>query len=177
MFLVFILFLGTILSDSMCRFVETPRKFILQAYGGATITSLTDKVRAGTALVRKFPVIVILVGTNDIQGGNKEVILKNFDRLIKTIRQIHSSVNLFISAILPRPVDFVITRDLVAEINTNLSTLCAQRKVTFLNTHRIFFKLGLPDSTCFRKRDGLHLNTLGVAKLSNFFSKVIAHAE
>jgi hypothetical protein len=80
------------------------------------------------------------------------------------------------SAILPRPIDFDRTKQLVIETNNCLANLALKWNVQFVKTYKQFVKQpgSLYKRKCFCK-DGLHASYLGVSVLRNVFIGVVNH--
>ena len=74
------------------------------------------------------------------------------------------------SAILPRPIDFDRTKQLVIETNNCLANLALKRNVQFVKTYKQFVKQ--PGSLYKRK---CFCSYLGVSVLRNVFIGVVNH--
>lgn len=144
------------------------------AFPGANISRLTSKVQRNPHLLERKNTI-LHVGTNDISSLSELEILSEFNNLITVIQSL-SETKVFLSGILPRPVDYARTKKKVKEVNRLLKCLCADRRVSFLHTFRPFFKGGEPIRELFAVRDGgLHLNCEGTRRLKLFFVNTVNH--
>ena len=144
------------------------------AFPGIHVGRLTAKVQNHPYLIQ-CRCTILHVGTNDVQNLTVKEILSEFNNLI-TVIQTLSKTRILISSILPRPVDYKVTGSKVKELNFSLKALCLDRKVTFLNSYRQFFKGGQPMRELFAVRDGgLHLNSEGTRRLKLFFIQTVNH--
>jgi lysophospholipase L1-like esterase len=78
------------------------------AFPGINISRLSYRISQGHVDLRS-DYILLHVGTNDVTGSHTvDEILSSFNDLISNVRQ-HSSGNIIVSAIIPRPIDFEVT--------------------------------------------------------------------
>ncbi len=119
--------------------------------------------------------MILHIGTNDIFKLSPDEFPAAINNLFATIKQIKTSVHLLYSAMLPRPVDYFSSKDLVVTANMKIKKLCKYRKNPFLKTFKPFMaRDGKPYRHMFAVRDGgLHLNTEGSRVLSNFYLQVV----
>ena len=144
------------------------------AFPGINIVRLTNKIQSRNVDIAAKH-LILHVGTNDINSLDGGAILSCYNNLISVIRQI-SSVNILISGILPRPLDWHKNNDKVKFVNKKLVQLCKDRGVRFLHTYKYFLHAGTPKRELFAVRDGgLHLNLEGTRVLRSFFINVVAH--
>ena len=103
--------------------------------------------------------------------------MSSFQDLITRIRT-HSSTNLIICGIIPRPCDLYDdpTESRMKTVNKELEALCKRRKVPFLHTYRIFLYKNKPIRSLFAVNDGgLHLNFEGTRRLRRFLCNAVLH--
>lgn len=167
----------TILSDSMAKYVNDIHHTTVQAFPGATISRLQNKIATHRASI-SFKHTILLIGTNDIPSSMSiGEIMSLYENLVTYIHS-RSNTNLIISGIIPRPCDlkFDPTESRVKEFNKELQLLCKRRKLQFLHTYRIFLHNNKPIRSYFAVKDGgLHLNSEGTRKLRLFFINTVAH--
>ncbi len=115
-----------LISDSICKHVTGVNGLALQCFPGATIWKLTAQVKNNLVLqqaIAKTDFVILHVGTNDIHRLSAEEFTSALNDLLCVVRTIKNSVNISYSAMLPRPVDFSVTRDLVIKANNMDSSL------------------------------------------------------
>ena len=148
----------------------------VQSYPGATVEKLTEYVENGIAVTAAYQYIIIHIGTNNIKSSTVEDMILAYKALLSSVWGYNPKADILLSAILPRPVDFLILGDKVKLFNTKISSLATETKCTFLKTYRPFLKFGRPIRELFAQRDGgLHLNQAGTFRLVAFFKKVLVH--
>ncbi|XP_053376959.1 uncharacterized protein LOC128547791 [Mercenaria mercenaria] len=157
------------LSDSMAKHVTDIRETDIRSYPGITIGHLTSKIMKGSINLN-YENIVIHVGTNDVNNFSSGEISSLYSNLITAVKTFtDSSVTIYLSSILPRPVDFSETGPKVKEINLSLEAICKDRKIKFLKSFRPFLKANQPRRELYAIKDGgLHLNLEGTRRLKHF---------
>jgi hypothetical protein len=78
----------------------------LVAVRGARINSMKTMIKNKEIYLSLYSHIITHLGTNDIVNSTTDKIIADFRELILLIKSTDSLVNIFISSILPRPVDF-----------------------------------------------------------------------
>lgn len=140
----------TLLSDSMAKHVADIRHTVIQSFPGANISSLQYKIATHKASTN-YKYTILLIGTNDIPSSLAVgEIMSLYENLITYIRS-RSSTILIVSAIIPRPCDlrYDPTESRVKEVNRELKSLCARRRILFLHTFRIFLHKNKPIRSLF----------------------------
>ena len=80
--------------------------------------TLIQRLHRQEAQLENFHFVIFHVGTNDIGNrASKKEILSDFGNIIGVCRKIKPSINICISAILPRPIDHSITDFVIREVN------------------------------------------------------------
>ena len=158
------------------KYVDSINYTEVKAFPGANVSRLMSKIEGDKSLISK-PFTILHVGTNDIAQRNVSIdkIMELFSSLISLIRK-HSKTRIIISAILPRPVDILLTEYKVKEVNKRLKEKCLERRIQFIATYRSFLKGAKPLVELYAVRDGgLHLNYEGTRKLKSILANVVAH--
>ena len=160
----------------MAKYVTNIRETDVRSFPGMTISQLTSKISNG-CLNLNYENVIVHVGTNDVNSYSAGEISSLYSNLITILKaNVDSSTNVFISSILPRPVDFDSTGSKVKEINVSLEDDCKKRKVKFLKSFRPFLKVNQLRRELFAIKDGgLHLNLEGTRRLRQFFINAIVH--
>lgn len=149
----------------------------VESISGANIYTIHQFLKDNKARVKKYTHLILHVGTNDIGNGLcSKLITQYYCNLLELITHNFSNIKIIMSAILPRPIDFDKTKQLVIETNNCLANLALKRNVQFVKTYKQFVKQpgSLYKRKCFCK-DGLHLSYLRVSILRNFFIGVVNH--
>ena len=139
---------------------------------------MTRRLQVKEAKLEQFDHVIFHVGTNDI--GNKctvKQILSDYGNLIGVCRNVKDTINIVISAILPRPVDHLISDPIIRQVNNYLHRkMSKEMNFKFVSTYKPFMRAGEVKVELFAKRDGgLHLNSSGTNRLKQFFLNVITH--
>ena len=155
-----------LVGDSMIKFQlrefcgrsATGRR-IRYCYKGARVDDITAVCDTVTKKSDANTVIMIHVGTNDVESTRSEELLEKYRRMIKKYKEKVCEKNIVISGILPRAAAENSFFDKAYSTNNRLKTLCAQENVHFVNFWDNFYF----DRHLFWK-DGLHLNGEGSAR-------------
>ena len=144
---------------------------------GATLQRLTNLVGGMTVKGRRsldvsgYSRFLYHVGTNNI-GQTTLSLQKNFQSLVQVTRQRCPSALIFISNILPRPIDMDRTLPQVKEINTFLEHWGPLNGIIIINSFRLF-SLGHYGARMGLFDDLLHLNSDGIKKLKDRFGQAV----
>jgi hypothetical protein len=65
----------SLISDSLCKFVNNCNQLYVQAYPGAIVSSLIRDIESGLVRVKGFKIIILHVGTNNLEHTAVENIL------------------------------------------------------------------------------------------------------
>ena len=165
-----------IISDSIAKHVADIRETDVRAFPGMTTSQLTSKISRG-CINLNYDNVLIHIGTNDVNSYSAEEILSLFSNLISIVKtQVDKFTKIYISTILPRPVDFIDTGTKVKSFNVSLEDLCKDRKVKLVKSFRPFLKNNQPRRELFEIKDGgLHLNLDGTRRLRQTFINTVAH--
>lgn len=133
------------------------------------LASLVVNIRHREIDITPFKTILIHVGTNDIAEGTAVgPIQSQFEHLLSVIRRENFTVNIMISALLPRPVDEHYTRVDVKHLNDNLLSLCARNHIAYVPSFRPFLFRGVANLKKFNI-DRMTLSREGSADLTQIF--------
>lgn len=168
----------TIISDSIAKYISGIDGCVTQPFRGDTIAKLTNRLQYHEADLESFDYVIFHVGTNDI--GNRasaKHIISDYGNLIGVCRKVKPSINIVVSAILPRPIDHKITDPVIREVNSYLNKFMSKdMNFKFVCSYKPFTHGGKVKTELFAKRDGgLHLNSEGSNRLKHFLIKVITH--
>ena len=165
------------MSDSTCKYVNNINGMDIHSISGANIYTLQQFVKNNKSRFENYTHLLLHVGTNDIGNGvSSHLILQYYSNLLDLIQTYFPSIKIIISAILPRPIDFDNSKQIVIECNNLLANLSLKRNALFVRTYKHFVQQpgSLYKRKCFCK-DNLHLSYLGVSVIRNFFIGVINH--
>lgn len=148
----------------------------LQAYSGARISTIKKKLDQGEINLSNYSYCLIHVGTNDVRDFSVDRIIADFRELFVKFKSLSPHIKLYISSILPRPVDFDLTGFKCANINRQLLSVCSKYNIIFIKSYKRFLVRGRPIRSLFAFKDGgLHLNEAGLYELRRCFQHVISH--
>ena len=165
----------TIIGDSIIKHIMDIDGCTVQSFRGDTISKLTRKIEHN---VLPYDFIIVHVGTNVIHNrASFDDIIKDYYNLIATIRVKHSSVQIIVSAIIPRPCDYYESDTMVRAVNSHLNKVMSKDlNFKFVCTYKPFTYCGKPKIGLYARLDGgLHLNAEGSNRLKHFFLQVITH--
>jgi lysophospholipase L1-like esterase len=148
----------------------------LVAVMGARINSMKTMIKNKEINLSLYSHIIIHLGTNDVVNSTTDKIIADFRELILLIKSTDSLVKIFISSILPIPVDFNYTGPKCKSINLLLCKIFSQYNVHFIRSYKRFFNKALLVRSLYAiKDDGLHLNGAGQYELHICFQHAINH--
>ena len=180
-----------LLSDSMTRDIPLDPKIHVRPFGGATVQRLNQLVTSGQVPVDQYTLILVHVGTNDIEGrrDRRTGVVQQ-----ETVQQIHqqmlqlrskicslSSASVFLVSILPRPRDHHIEAQ-KQRVDILNSLLKESLGTGLVKMSRRFQREGAPKAELFLKNhpvfgypDYLHLSKEGKKMYARGIINVIAN--
>jgi hypothetical protein len=109
----------------------------VESISGANIYTIHQILKDNKARVKKYTHLFLHVGTNDIGNGLcSKLITRYYSNLLELITHNFFNIKIIMSAILPRPIDFDRTKQLVIETNNCFVNLALKRNVQFVKTAR-----------------------------------------
>ena len=159
----------TIIGDYVASvFADADAKWKKQMHGNATWSSVLNGIQQGDISVQ-FWYIFLMVGHNQIRSASRAEIVLLVQQTVMLIREINEEARIFVSAILPRPVDNEIAKPFI--VNFNRWLVLAMNKISksyyrvhFLPVQHHFLTNGLPTLHLFNE-DKFTLNPRGAALL------------
>lgn len=101
--------------------------------------------RMDEVLAAKPAKIFILIGINDMKRGTpKEVILSNYRKIIRKVREQSPATKIFVQSILPinkamLPASYAkLSNPAILEINNQLKEICKTEQLNYVNLHEVF---------------------------------------
>ena len=168
----------TLIGDSIIKNVSGIDGCSIQSFRGDTISKLANKIFSKVAKLLPYDYVILHVGTNDIDNRAPfDNIIKDYANLLGIIRKLHPTVQIIVSAIIPRPCDYKVSDPMVRDINSYLNKVMSRdMNFKFVCTYKPFTHCGKPKVQLYAKNDGgLHPNTEGSNRLEHFFLQVITH--
>ena len=154
------------------------------ALPGYTISGMADRITFGKVEVPGVAALLIHVRTNDIpplsaplghQVKSFQAIKAEYKALIDVVRSFNPHCYIVMSAIIPCPVDHVLTWYRVQRVNDGLRELSElSPRLIFNPTYKFFVKCGQPQEQYYTQRDRLHLRGAGVLRLRQAFQQALA---
>ena len=136
------------------------------------------KIDSGDADLIPFDFVIIHTGNNDIDNRAPDnSIISDYGNLVGICKKKKPSIQIVISAILPRTEDHTISDPMIRSINKHLRVFMSKSmRFKFVCTYKPFMYAKSVRVGLFAKRDkGLHLNTEGTNVLKRFFLRVISN--
>ena len=163
-----------ILSDSILNFTYAPRDTEVIQVGGATIRKIAREVRSGRINLEHAKLCIVHAGTSDIGANEGGVIIPRYSDLIYELRKQNDQMQIVVSGILPRPVDYRETAQATKLANKELRCWCSSKiYLHFNSTYRGYQRNNRPRFNLYAE-NGLHLNWEGTEKAKNIMVNVIA---
>ena len=133
---------------------------------GASVDDVAEAVDTVVEGVPANGIVIIHAGTNDIMRTRSEELLEKYRRMIRRYKE--KTNNIMISGILPRIDAGTTFYGKAYSTNNRVKNLCSQEGIEFIDTWNDFYgKREL--FTC----DGLHLNTVGSARLGRLINNAV----
>lgn len=160
----------TLISDSLCKYINQTNQIHVQGFPGVNLSGLRWKIGLGKVRLNEFKIIILHVGTNDVQLKSVSEIVELYHKLIISVRNLASCrAVIAVSAIIPRPTDecrYGLKRKIINKELCKLAKIC---NCTFLRTYSVFenSKTKIPITKLYAK-DGLHLNCRGIHVMKKF---------
>ena len=163
-----------VLADSILKNANFGHHATLKAIPGANIGTFIDLIRNRQIRVywRRVGLVILHLGTNDVDDGNSGSIRPWMEELIQLIRSNNRHIAVIISGILPRPVDHDYTKGILKTVNGVLQIWSAtQTGIHFYQSYRpyLYKPIGASEplvlSHLFSRRCELHLTYDGLQML------------
>ena len=108
---------------------------------GATCTIPVNTIhlflKENRTLFTSYTHLLLHVDTNDIGNGlSNSLIFQYYSNLLDLIFNLFPHLKLIVSTILPRPIDFDRTKQIVIDINNYLASVGLKEKVLFVKTYK-----------------------------------------
>ena len=178
---------GVVLGDSLLRPVkdllhDENIKTIFRSC--ANLCSLTEDMFSfqnfNTKLWNNVQFLWILVGTNDIDNAiykyghfNVANFIAEYSHLLLTVRAHIRDIKICVCGIVPRLVDYKVSKSLVNRTNKELGKMCARFDIEFCVIDKAFCYCGIQQE-CYYKADRLHLSVKGAKVLVKSVQRCIA---
>ena len=167
---------GTLISDSICKWVSGQPYLQVQACPGLSIESALTKIVNGQINVYDIEFIILHVSTNNV--GNLQQTLQQYQinllALIACIQQSSPFATLAVSGILPRPTDFSKDDavDLIEhrlDMNKIIQRVCEYNHLSYLEVWDKFENGDGSTKFGLYANDMLHPNLAGTRVLYDFY--------
>lgn len=136
--------------------------------------------RMNEILASKPKKIFILIGINDMKRGTpKEVILNNYRKIIRRVKEQSPKTKLYVQSILPinkamLPASYAkLSNAAILEMNVQLKTIANQQQLNYVNLHDVF----AGNDGELKKElsiDGLHLKSAAYILWADYLKKIHA---
>ena len=143
-------------------------------YRGYRIEDVRREIVRDRSMIEKIDNLIVHVGTNNIENQELNIIMSQYSSLIEVILNTNRSINLIMSAIIPRPIDHVNSKIKITGVNKELKKYTKEKGIKFTETDKIFRKGYDPIQELYAG-DNLHLNFKGTQRLTKYFDEVFKH--
>ena len=135
--------------------------------------SLWNDVKMFRARVSSYKLIILHIGTNDLESRSSQDILTLYHDLLAVIRSQNKQTKIAFSAIIPRPKDTAAQDEVRQEVNAGLKRLALSENCFFLSTWRPFITKDKTVNKSLFSSDGLHLNFKGTYIMNKFMDGTV----
>jgi len=166
-----------LIGDSIVRNVGNINNTQVISYPGSSLFKMALLIEHNklTELNNKKMVVVHL-GTNDVSKKHMTLdkLINLTTTLINQIKRVAPTAIIALSHVIPRPCDYLKTKDLVMEYNKKVQGCALEWGIRTFPTYETLQKHGKPIEAYYKNIDRLHLNVLGVKRIRMCLSKFIA---
>ena len=136
----------TIISDSIAKqkmqleYLELHCQYLLEK----NIAQIANKIQFGSATLEPFDYVIVHLGTNDLDNrASYDDIISDFGNLIGICQDKKPSIQIIVSAILLRPVDFKIIDNVRRRVNDYLQKSMSKfMRFKFVCSYKPFMRAG-----------------------------------
>ena len=164
-----------ILGDSIIKFLKITNQADVVSYPGITIDRLCWKIKLNKFSVSKYKLIVLHVGTNDVEDLSIEVFINKYKTLLSAVQLSNNRAIVGCSSILPRPCSSKEVNDKIILANQEIKHLCKQSPTYFIPSYGPFVNKAKEINTDLYAIDQLHLGFKGsLALKKNLIGNITA---
>ena len=166
-----------LMGDSIVKHLDKINNTQVLAYKGIRIKQLAVRVRQNKIPHLDSKVLVVVhVGTNNVQSDNPEQMFKKTRFLLDSIRDKLPHATIAVSLIIPRPIDHAIRGHKVKEYNYMLTNWAPQLGIKTIPTYRHFLLHAQPIDDLYAI-DKLHPGEFGIPTLENYLDRTLGRIE
>lgn len=156
--------------DSIIKLLRAWRNVRVLPKPGKDIQGLHSELKPLKEFLRQFDLIIVHIGTNNIERDSQFEIERQLRRLVWDLRQMLPGVRIGLSCILPRPRDEgnSYIRGKVIRVNNFMIEFAEQYSMICIRTYSPFLHGGFSKDGLFAY-DGLHLRSSGLRLLRRFW--------
>ena len=164
---------GTIVADSICKWVRGLPLLDVQAIPGLRLESALQNVISGNLQVENFEFIILHLGTNNLTKLLPREYHEKLLELTDAITQRNRYTTIGVSSILPRPRDRADQDQYRREINGVIKKLCRNKGFQFLKSWTgVESGKGVVKDGAYAD-DDLHLKKDGIQAIKEYFEGAI----
>jgi len=163
-----IVFLGDSITDLYVlddHYADLPQAVYNRGIGGDTTAGVLARLQV-SVLDLQPDVVVLMIGTNDVNGGvAEETILQNYESILDTIKSGIPGVQIYCMSIIPQnkqlEIDVDTSMQKIRQLNPKIKALAEEKGAVYLD----LYPLLLDENGYLRtdySDDGIHLNFTGL---------------
>ncbi|MBU0966709.1 MAG: hypothetical protein KKA54_10050 [Proteobacteria bacterium] len=152
-----------LLGDSLVEFFDWQARFaemimINRGEAGERVRELLDRVSGELAAAGKVDVVVIMIGANNLAGGDY-TFLRDYEEILLRVRQGLPAARIAVTSLLPFRFSWL-AADAVVRLNASLRSIAGLANADYLDVYAAFAAAQKAGKTCFLP-DGVHLTGRG----------------
>jgi lysophospholipase L1-like esterase len=138
----------------------------VQSVPGLTLAKAFESMCLGKLNVDKFELVLVSVGSNDMEGKDIDYVVTRTRAIIRYMQQAHPRIKLAISTIIPRTG--MSCEKKRVDINSFIKRICKDLGIPYLTPLKNVLASQLQASGLYAL-DNIHLNDNGVSELRSFY--------
>jgi lysophospholipase L1-like esterase len=144
---------------------------MVQSVPGLNLASALEKMRRGVLSVSNFELVILAVGSNDLEEKDIDYVVTRTREIIRFMQQSHPSIKLAISTIIPRTgMSCEKKRN---DINFFIKKICKDLGIPYLTPLKSVLASNLQQSGLYAE-DNIHLSDNGIIQLQSYFTGAAA---
>ena len=161
-----------LLSDSICKYVQSMHDTHVIATPGATIDTIVDMIVSGKVKVEGYWAILLHFGSNDTFLAQPYQIAQNMSRLVDLVLLHNSHARVAVSGIIVRYKHTWIEEESRRKSNDEIAIMCRLRGIRHMKSWKCVLEKGVPIHADYAQ-DDIHLSRVGADKIKEYMEGTI----